>query len=173
MLATPASSRVPRAWRGCARGVKLAARSVSCCGDHPDGGERAREMVEQSASASVVTRAQKRWVLCCLRRSASSLRRRGSRRVKVLDKKIGAYVERVPGSKMDHIYRVSMYDGLVQPTVGEDGEPQRGTILGQSTWHVDEPGAGGGRADMEFKGKRSRRHRLGGKGVGVEAKRRG
>jgi hypothetical protein len=43
----------------CAR-HKLAARSESCCGNHSDGSECAHEMVTQSASASVVTRAE--WV---------------------------------------------------------------------------------------------------------------
>jgi hypothetical protein len=51
------------------------------------------KMVAQFASAFVVSRAQKRWVLCCLRRSASSLRRRRLRGVKVADKNSSVYEE--------------------------------------------------------------------------------
>jgi hypothetical protein len=103
------------------------------------------------------------------------LEKEGLRRVKVSDQKSGVYEERMSRLKPGCLRRVSRYEGLVQPTVGEDGEPERGVSLssasvGQCTWHVNEPGAGGAQAEIELKGGR---HRLEGNSVSVEAKRRG
>jgi hypothetical protein len=60
-----------------------------------------------------------------LEEKSLELEKKGLRRVKVSDKNISVYEKRVSRLKLGRLGRVSVREGLVQPTVGEDGEPER------------------------------------------------
>jgi hypothetical protein len=126
--ALPRHARVSRARHGCTRDATRQCAARAAVG--PPGRRRVRTRDGDTVRIGLCSDPRgEGLVFVLLQEERLELENEGLRRVKVSDKTTSGYEKCGPRLKLGRLGRLSMHEGLVQLTVGEDGEPERGGLV--------------------------------------------